>query len=302
MQEHPARGSSPDVVLMAEPEKAIVGESPLWSERERVLYWVDITSQEIHRFDPATGVDQRYHLPDLVTAVGLRARGGLVITTRKQFAYCDLANATLHPIATIEGDKPNNRFNDAKMDRQGRFWGDTMDNVQWGAPTGGLYRLDPGGQATLMQTDVICGNGMAWSPDNRTMYFTESFRYSIFAYDFDLDSGTACNRRLFARVDQSGGGFPDGLTVDADGCVWSVHNAIGKVVRYTPVGAVDRVVEMPVPRPTSCMFGGDKLDVLYITSARETMTPEALARYPLSGSLFVYDPGVKGIAEPAFAG
>jgi sugar lactone lactonase YvrE len=302
MSEQPAHGSTPDVVLMAEPEKAIVGESPVWSERERVLYWVDITGQEIHRFDPATGVDQRYHLPDLVTAIGLRASGGLVVTTRKLFAYCDLAGATLHPIVTVEGDKPTNRFNDAKMDRRGRFWGDTMDNVHWDAPTGGLYRLDPCGRVTLLQSDVICGNGVAWSPDNRTMYLTESFRYGIFAYDFDLDSGAIRNRRLFATVDRASGGFPDGLTVDAEGCIWSVHNAIARVVRYTPAGVVDRVVEMPVPRPTSCAFGGDQLDVLYITSARETMTPDALARYPLSGSLFAYYPGVKGIAEPAFDG
>ncbi|HWP28251.1 MAG TPA: SMP-30/gluconolactonase/LRE family protein [Chloroflexota bacterium] len=282
--------------------EAIVGESPLWCPREQALYWVDITGQAIHRFDPAGGARATYSLPQPVTAVARRARGGLVITLRKQFAFFDPATQVLTVLTDPEPDQPDNRFNDAKCDRQGRFWAGTMNNVRWEAPTGSLYRLDPDGHVTRLQADVICANGLGWSPDNRTMYFTESFRYSIYAYDFDPVTGALTNRRLFAAVDRRSGGFPDGLTVDADGGVWSVHNAVGRVVRYTPAGQIDRVLELPVPRPTSCTFGGRALDVLYITSARETLTPAQLAQAPLSGSVFAVVPGPTGLPEPAFAG
>jgi sugar lactone lactonase YvrE len=153
-----------------------------------------------------------------------------------------------------------------------------------------------------MKTSVICANGLGWSPDNRVFYFTESFRYGIYAYNFNPATENISNRRLFASIDRNSDGFPDGLTVDEEGYVWSVHNAVGRVVRYSPSGAIDRVIEIPVPRPTSCIFGGDELDVLYITSARETMTSEEIAQAPLSGSLFAVKPGVKGLPEPYFTG
>ena len=282
--------------------EAIVGESPLWSPRERVLYWVDITGQKIHRFNPRTAVNDTFHLPQPVTAVGLRKKGGLIITLRKDFAFFDPETGALQLLSDPEEDKPYDRFNDAKCDRQGRFWAGTMDDVKWNAPHGSLYRLDPDTRITCMKTSVICANGLGWSPDNLVFYFTESFRYGIYAYDFDSATGNISKRRLFASIGRNLDGFPDGLTVDEEGYVWSVHNAVGRVVRYSPSGAIDRVIEIPVPRPTSCIFGGDHLDVLYITSARETMTAEEIAEAPLSGSLFAMKPGVKGLPEPYFAG
>lgn len=284
------------------PEEAIVGESPVWSPREQALYWVDITGQKVHRFHPASGANETFHLPEPVTALALRAKGGLVLSLRKEFALFDLESQQLTYLGNPEVDRPDNRFNDAKCDRQGRFWAGTMGDVHWDEPSGALYRLDPDGSITRLQGDVICANGMGWSPDNRTMYFTESFRYAIFAYDFDAAAGTIANRRLFAEVDRASGGFPDGLTVDAEGHVWSVHNAIGRVVRYTPEGRIERTIELPVPRPCGCTFGGEGFDTLYITTARETLTAEQLAKYPLSGSLFAATPGVRGLAEPLFAG
>ena len=283
-------------------EEAIVGESPVWCPREQVLYWVDITGQKIHRFHPASGANDTFHMPDKVTALAMRAKGGLVLSLEKDFATFDLETQRLTYLGNPEPDKPDNRFNDAKCDRQGRFWAGTMGNVHWDAPSGALYRLDADGAISCHQTDVICANGMGWSPDNRTMYFTESFRYAIYAYDFDTVAGTIANRRVFATVDKSTGAFPDGLTVDAEAHVWSVHNAVGRVVRYSPRGDIERTIELPVPRPCGCIFGGEKLDTLYITTARETLTPEQIATYPLSGSLFAAVPGVCGIAEPLFAG
>ena len=283
-------------------EEAIVGESPLWSPREGVLYWVDITGQKIHRFNPRAAKNDTFALDQSVTAVGLRKKGGLILTLRNNFAFFNPDTAALETLSDPEEDKPHNRFNDAKCDRQGRFWAGTMDEVNWDASIGCLYRLDPDTKVSCMQRSVVCANGLGWSPDNRVFYFTESFRYCIYSYDFEAATGNIFNRRVFTALDKDSGAFPDGLTVDSEGFVWSVHNAVGRVVRYTPAGKIDRVIELPVPRPTSCAFGGDNLDILYITTARETLTPEQIAEAPLSGSVFATRPGVKGLPEPGFAG
>jgi sugar lactone lactonase YvrE len=201
-----------------------------------------------------------------------------------------------------EPDLPDNRFNDAKCDRQGRFWAGTMGSTHWSEPVGSLYRFDPDGTITRMHGGVACANGMDWSPDSRVMYFTESFAYRVWAFDFDAPSGTISQPRVFAEVDRSTGAFPDGLTVDALGYVWSVHNAVGRVARYAPDGRLDRVIAMPVPRPCGCALGGPALDTLFVTTARETMTPEQIERYPLSGSLLATIPGVRGLPEAAFGG
>lgn len=282
--------------------EAIVGESPVWSPAEQALYWVDITGGQIHRFHPATSTTDTFDLGEPVTALALRTQGGLVLSLRKEFAFYDLESRQLTRLGNPEENLPDNRFNDAKCDRQGRFWAGTMGDTHWDQPCGGLYRFDPDRAITKHQSDVICANGMGWSPDNRTMYFTESFRYAIYAYDFDAATGAISNRRTFAEVDRSTGAFPDGLTVDAEGHVWSVHNAVGRVVRYTPEGRLERTIELPVPRPCGCSFGGEGLDTLYITTARETLTPAQIAKYPLSGSLFAAKPGMRGLPEAQFAG
>lgn len=292
-------GDAVECVLRFE---ATVGESPVWSVQEQALYWVDILGQKVHRYHPTTGVNDTFNLPQEVTCVALRGRGGLALTLRQNFAFYDPATGALDMLMAPEQDKLNNRFNDGKVDRHGRFWAGTMDDVNWNAPAGSLYRLNADDTLTWIQGEVACANGLGWSPDNRTFYFGESFRYAIFAYDFDVDTGTATNRRQFASIDHSHGAFPDGLTVDADGGVWSVHNAAGQVVRYSPTGEVTAVIEMTVPQPTSVMFGGANLDTLYITTSRQNMTAAQLAQAPLSGSLFAVRPGVGGLPEPAFAG
>jgi sugar lactone lactonase YvrE len=293
---------SADAVKCVLKAEAVVGESPVWCVQEEALYWVDITGQKIHRFHPAAGANDTFRLPQPVTCVALRQRGGLLATLRKDFAFFDPRTEALRVLARVEEDKPDNRFNGGKCDRQGRFWAGTMNGKHWDAPSGSLYRLDAGLRVTRAQTECVCANGLDWSPDGRVLYFTESFVYSIFAYDFDAVTGEIANRRLFASVDKDSGAFPDGLTVDAEGGVWSVHNAVGRVVRYTPAGKIDRVVQLPVPRPCGCAFGGEKLDVLYVTTARETMTADQLAKAPLSGSLFAVTPGVRGLPPSCFAG
>ncbi len=284
------------------PWQAIVGESPVWHPEDQSLYWVDIQSRQIHRFHPATGSNQTFDLPEIVTCIAPRAAGGLVLTLRKDFASFEPAALTLERLGEVEPNLPNNRFNDGKCDPQGRFWAGTMDAVHWSAPAGNLYRLDPDKTITRMQPNVICSNGSGWSPNGRKMYYTESFRYTIFVYDFDPCTGAISNRLPFATLDSNSGGFPDGMTVDADGFVWSNVVGLGRIHRYDPQGKLERIVQLPVPRATDCTFGGPDLKTLYVTSARETMSPEQLAAAPLSGSLFAIDCDVRGLPSNSFSG
>ena len=280
---------------------ATCGESPMWSVREQALYWTDNLGARIYRLEPESGSDQSFVLGRNVMSIGLREGGGLVLALAKQLAFYE-PGGELEVLMAVEHDQPHNRFNDGKVDRSGRYWAGTMDDIDWYKPSGSLYRLDPGLELSRLQGAVTCANGLGWSPDDRTLYFGESFRYAIFAYDFDPDAGALSARRVFATVDRSSGAFPDGLTVDAEGGIWSVQNGAARVVRYAPDGEVTHEVEVPLPQPTSCIFGGRDLDVLYITTSRQNMTPEQLERYPLSGSVFAVRPGLSGVPEPLFAG
>jgi sugar lactone lactonase YvrE len=221
---------------------------------------------------------------------------------RKTFAFYDPESGALEILADPEPDRPGNRFNDGKCDRQGRLWGGTMGAKDWMAASGALYRLDAEQRVTRMQDQVKCSNGTGWSPDSRTMYYTESFRYGIFAYDFDPVSGAIANRRPFVTLDPDGQGFPDGLTVDRDGFVWSAQPVYGRIVRYDPDGRIERIIALPVSRGTSCIFGGADYQTLYVTTATETLTAEQMAEEPLAGSVLACEPGFQGIPETPFAG
>jgi sugar lactone lactonase YvrE len=282
--------------------RAIVGESPRWHDGEQKLYWIDIQKKQIHRYSPKTGRNETRNLPEVVTSLGFRKGGGLVLTLKKRFAFYDWEKKRLEKIALVEADQAGNRFNDGICDAQGRFWAGTMAAKNWEKPAGHLFRLDPDGKIKRVRSSLICSNGCGWSPDGRTFYHTESFRYTIWAFDFDLKTGALAHKRIFAKVDQNSGAFPDGLTVDAEGCVWSNHVGVGTLTRYDPKGKVERTIQFPVPRATDCVFGGEKLDTLYVTTARETMTPAQLRTFPLSGSVFAIRPGVKGLPTAFFGG
>ena len=275
--------------------ESIIGESPVWSAKDRLLYWVDIAGKILHRWNPATKEHKSIQFAEKVSAVALGKGASLILTLGKKVVRYDSKTTVL---AEIESNVPDNRFNDAKCDRQGRLWVGTINGVHWKNPDGVLYCVHANGKVAAVEKGAICLNGIGWSPDDKTMYVVQSFRYAIYAYDFDPARGTLSRKREFARIPEQG--FPDGLKVDAEGFVWCAHTGSGKVVRYGPNGKVDREIVFPVPRTTSCIFGGDNLDTLYVTSARETMTPEQLEKYPLSGALFSCKPQVKGLPEPIF--
>jgi L-arabinonolactonase len=277
-----------------------LGESPIWSVSQQALCWVDSRGPTVQRLDPANGKLQSWPAPSVVGSIGLRKSGGLIVALQTGFCGFDFNTGTFTPIVDPEANLPENRFNDGRCDRAGRFWAGTMNDTRRD-PTGSLYRLDRDRRCHHIRDDIIVPNSLGWSPDNKTMYFADTYREHILAYEFSIAEGRISNPRLFA--DFAGKvGHPDGSTVDADGCVWNASYGGGRIVRYTPKGKIDRVVELPVSQPTSCCFGGARLDTLYITSATQRMTPEQRAQQPHAGGVFAFHPGVVGLPEPEYAG
>lgn len=295
--ELPPTPTDVSVVLRAQ---AQIGEGPVWDARSQRLYWVDIVGQQLHVFNPADGTNTTHTCPDIVTSVSPRAGGGVLLTLRRSFALFDEKTGQFDTIADVEADMPGNRFNDGKTDRRGRHWAGTMGDVDWNHPIGNLYRFGADRKPVRVAEKICCSNGIAWSPDDRTMYFCESFAYVIHAYDFDAVSGAIENRRTFATVDAVS--FPDGITVDAEGFLWCAQPVFGRIVRYDPAGRIERIIELPVSRGTSLMFGGPDLSTLYITTMRTTLSEQQLSEEPLAGSLLAITPGVRGLAETPFAG
>ncbi|WP_239482749.1 SMP-30/gluconolactonase/LRE family protein [Paraburkholderia sp. C35] len=279
---------------------SLLGEGPLWSPRDDALYWVDILTPAIHRFDVATGKDTETKLGSMVSLVIPKATGGLLIATPNGLMTID-DSGTQTRLSHPESDRPGNRYNDGKCDRMGRLWVGTMD--MGAAPNrGNLFKVEADGAWRKMDTGFTVANGLGWSPDNTRMYFTDSHRKLVFQYDFDFISGTIDNRRPLISFDASAGS-PDGLTVDAEGCLWVAMWDEWCVARFDPEGREMTRIRMPVPRPTSCCFGGPNLDVLYVTSARVRLAQDVLKSAPLSGSLFAIQmPGVRGLPETIFAG
>ncbi len=279
---------------------ASLGESPVWHAQSQRLFFVDIKRPAIHVWG-LDGATASYPMPSEIGCIVLRQRGGLVAALRAGLALVNLEpTLALEFFSNIDQDLPNNRPNDGKCDRAGRFWLASMDTAEQ-TPSGRIWRIAADHQTTCMAQGHVIGNGLAWSPDGTLMYFTDSVQRQIFAYPFDMASGCLGERRCFASV-PADAGYPDGLTVDAEGYVWSAHWDGWRITRYDPEGHIDRVVPMPVPRPTSLAFGGANFDRLYVTSASIGLDAVTREKAPLSGGLFELDVGVAGLAEPGFAG
>jgi sugar lactone lactonase YvrE len=279
---------------------AVLGEGPVWDPLERRLYWTDIKGRAIHRFDPATGDDTRWPVTEPVGSLAVRARGGLVVAMRSGFHFFDPATGGTTPIVHPEPERLENRFNDGKTDRQGRFWAGSMHDPET-EPTGSLYRLDADLSCHRLVEGLVCSNALCWSPDGRTMYHADTARRTVWAWDFEPDEGAIANRRTFLEV-PAADGAPDGATVDAEGFVWLAHWGGWRLTRLDPAGRVERVVRLPVQQPTCPAFGGPDLDVLYVTSASITLTAEARARQPWAGGILALNPGVRGLPEARFRG
>ncbi len=280
----------------------VIGEGPLWHSQEGALYWVNFIEQyQVHRFSPGTRKSEAFETGIPVMALGIRKAGGFVAATSKGIATWDTQRKTFEPLCDPLAGRAGFRFNDAAMDSRGRFWVGTVNDNNPKGPDGELFCVQGDGSSQVMDGNVTVANGIGWSPDRKIMYFTDSFRYAIYAYDYSEEAGTIKNRRTFVETSPDAG-IPDGMTVDSEGFVWSAFWGGWKVVRYNPEGKVDREYRLPVPNPTSCAFGGKQLDELYITSATLGMKPEEKEKSPQSGDLFRLKVGIPGIDEPRFAG
>jgi sugar lactone lactonase YvrE len=277
------------------------GESPLWSARDAALYWVDIPAGQILRWLPTNGERRSWKLPVAVGSIGLAERGGLVVAMRTGFHLFDLETERLTFLCHPEPDIATNRLNDGKVSPEGRFWAGTMDERPEKEPIGSLYRLDADHRCTRMATDVKVSNGLAWSPDGRTMYHSDSRGGAIFRYAYDPETGSIGKREQFVSM-QSEWGRPDGGATDEEGCYWGCGIAAGRVNRFSPAGELIEYVAMPVTHPTMPCFGGPDGRTLYVTSLRENLSDAELARTPLAGGVFMLQPGVAGPPAALYKG
>ena len=287
----------PDIHCVAD-VRAVLGEGPVWVAREAALYWVDIKGRKIFRRDERGQVEQ-WETPFRVGSMVPRAGSGFIAGTDQGIGTVDLETGRFEIVENPEADLPGNRFNDGKVDRHGRFWVGTMDDTEKHA-AGTLYRVDPGFDIRRIDEGYRVTNGPAFSPSGDLMYHNDSARRVTYAFDLDRD-GNATNRRVFATY-SADEGYPDGMTVDAEACLWIAFWDGGCVRRYSPAGECVGKITLPVTRPTSCAFGGPSLDRLYITSASIGLDEAARAVQPQAGSLFMTSPGVTGLPELPFAG
>ena len=293
-----------------------LGEGLLWSVREQALYWVDILSCHLHRWDPALDVHREWTFPEEISALAERANApGLVVTLRRGFALFDPAFDTApRYLHQPEPEREGNRFNDGKCDAQGRFWAGTMD-FACERPTGALYRYDPDGRCTRHEDGFAVTNGPTWGPVARTdgqqqeesqttqaLYFNDTVQGCTYRYDFDEATGTLSHKTLWNRF-APGDGVPDGMTTDAQGRLWIAHWGGSCVTCHDPVAAAElaRVV-LPVSQVTNCTFGGPDLRTLFITSARVGLSPAQLRAEPLAGALFAVSLDSPGLPAHAFGG
>lgn len=281
-------------------EKDQLGEGPVWDVESQRLYWIDSYGPALHCCDVDGGERRSWSLPEPVGSLALRAGGGAVVALRSGFHFLDLESGKTTLVHETQPGELRARLNDGKVDRQGRFLAGSMD-FEERDPIGKLFRLDPDLSCHVLDTGIVVLNGPCFSPSGDVLYFADSQAKTIFAYDYDTETGAVKSKRAFGSF-RDRQGYPDGATVDSQGCVWSVEVYAGRLVRFDHNGVVDRVVGLPVASSTSVIFGGPDLDVAYVTS----MARPIGGRYHSereAGMLFaVHGLGVKGVPERRFGG
>ena len=276
-----------------------LGEVPVWDVAEQALYWVDIEGKLLQRYTPATQAVEHWQMPERISSFALREEGGLIVAFASGIALYDLVTGGIEWIARPDKN-PRNRFNEGKCDRRGRFWAGTMDD-RLSAHSASLFRVDRDLTVHRMLGEIGISNCFVWSLENDAFYFADSMDRRIYRFDYDHAAGRIANRSLFTDTTAQNV-VPDGGTIDEEGFIWNAQWDGWRVVRYAPDGRIDRIVEMPVQKPTSCMFGGPDLATLYVTSAIWDLTPDKLKDQPAAGGLFALDLGIRGVPEPRFAG
>jgi len=286
--------------LITGSRRALLGEGPVWDDRAQTLYWVDIERGELHRCQADGSGESLTRIGQRIGCVALRRDSpGLIAGLQQSVALLTLDPLHIVSLAAIDADLPGNRCNDGKCDADGRFWVGTY-NMAGAAATGWFYRFGPSGALARIVGPVICANGPAFSPDGRTIYCVDSYGRAVYQYKIDR-SGDVSGQTVFKRFDQSGWGYPDGLTCDAEGCVWIAHWGGSRVSRFSPAGELLDVIPMPVSQPSSCTFGGPDLKRLFITTASQGLDDVSNAN-GLAGAVFAVDLDVAGLPASRYAG
>jgi len=280
--------------------KAKLGESPVWSSRDKALYWVDINAPSLNRFDPSTGRNVVMPMPESIGSFALRKPSGFIVALRSGIWLARADGSLDRRIVEAPYDPAHHRFNDGRCDAAGRFVVGYM-NEKRDANSAALVRIDADGRMTELVADIMISNGLAWSPDGRTMYHADTPTHTVRAFDYDAKTGTPSQPRVFAQwhgeTDR-----PDGGCVDSAGNYWSAFFRGGKIVQLSPAGKTLAEYSIPAMCPTMCAFGGPDLRTMYVTTARQNRDDEELARLPQSGGIFAMTVDVPGLPEPAFAG
>ena len=278
-----------------------LGEGVQWDDTTQTLWWTDIQARLLYSYHLASGHLMKSSTPERLCSFGfVEGEPDFIVAFDRGFALYNPVSKDINWLVRPEWPAGGIRFNDGKVDRQGRFWAGTM--VEERDPVihreGNLYSLDETYGLNKQESGIGISNGLCWSPESDCLYFADSSRRIIYNYQFDHESGTIDNQRVFVITDT--GAFPDGAEVDCDGCVWSAHWGDGRVVRYTPAGKSDVVLELPVSQPTCVTFGGPDLDLLFVTSATDGLGDAQLAKEPHAGDVFVYEAGISGLPACRF--
>ena len=276
---------------------ATLGEGPVWDSRTGTVYFVDIKGRNVHACAADGSGRRTWAMPRQPGAIVPVKGGGHAITLEDGVYRFDERSGALTLVCHVEHDQPSNRFNDGHVDAQGCLWFGSMHDPEEES-TGSLYRYEADGQVRVKDSDYIITNGPATSPDGRTLYHTDTLKREVYAFDLAAD-GSLSNKRLFMQV--TGSGYPDGMAVDAEGCVWIAHFAGARIERYSPQGELLRTVNFPCSNITKLAFGGDDLKTAFVTTARKGLSAEALAQQPLAGALFVFRTDVPGLAQHEFS-
>jgi len=277
-----------------------IGEGPLWCSQEQALYWVDAgqTPKTLLRHSPVTGKTDVIALPQRAASVIRRNGEGVILGLQKGLAVLSPTSGGIRLLSLNGVDFDRERFNDSAVDRAGRLWIGTFDRTLQ-KPLGCLYCVDGSLQAHKMDEGFMMSNGIAWSPDNRTMYFCDSRPGKIFAYDFDLTAGRVSNRRIFMDFSERAG-RPDGCAIDSEGFLWVAEIDASQILKIAPDGDIESILPVPIRRPTSVAFGGERLETLFITSMTFGLKEHERREQPYAGRLLAVDVGIKGVEEPAF--
>lgn len=279
--------------------KAKLGEGAFWNHRTQEFYWVDIEGKSLHIYNPKTKINKSFPTPSRIGTVVPKNSTEAIVALEDGVYTMNTESGDISILSDIENDKTQNRFNDGKCDPLGRLWVGSMA-LNEEKYSGNLYMVDENGNTELKIDSVTISNGIVWTSNHKTMYYIDTPTAKIRAFDFDNNTGSISNERMVVEVNDSLG-YPDGMAIDEENMLWVGMWNGNAVVRFDPnTGEIISKIEVPAHNVTSCAFGGELLDTLYITTASVDMTPEEHAKYPLAGSLFKAIPGVKGVKSSFF--